>query len=114
MRRATISRTTTETDIRLRLEIDAEHAPNEQAVMAIVKTFLDTVDTAFPVDADPVAVLTTVFGIEKPVHGLPPMRWVMSLGLLSSVVMASLSLMGTVSASGRSDSTCRSVIRHES
>ena len=33
--------------------------------MAIVKTLLDTVETAFPVDADPVAVLTTVFGIES-------------------------------------------------
>ena len=42
-----------------------EHAPNEHAVMALVKTFLDTVATAFPVDAAPVAVLTTIFGIES-------------------------------------------------
>ena len=42
-----------------------EHAPDEQAVMALVKTFLDTVATAFPVEPDPVAVLTTIFGIES-------------------------------------------------
>jgi hypothetical protein len=42
-----------------------EHAPNEQAVMAIMKSFLDAVETAFPVDADPIDVVTTVFGIES-------------------------------------------------
>ena len=37
--------------------------------MALVKTFLDTVATAFPVDADPVAVLTTIFGFESVAEG---------------------------------------------
>jgi hypothetical protein len=47
------------------MRLAMEHAPNEQAVMSLVKTFLDTVAGAFPVDADPVAVLTTIFGIES-------------------------------------------------
>jgi hypothetical protein len=41
-----------------------EHASNEQAVMDIVKAFLDVVETSFPVDSDPIAVVTTIFGIE--------------------------------------------------
>jgi hypothetical protein len=41
------------------------HAPHEEAVMALVKTFLETVEAAFPVDADPIEVLTAIFGTES-------------------------------------------------
>lgn len=42
-----------------------DHAPHEEAVVALVKTFLETVEAAFPVDADPIEVLTAIFGIES-------------------------------------------------
>jgi hypothetical protein len=41
------------------------HAPNVDGVMALVKSFLETVEAAFSVDAAPVEVLTAVFGAES-------------------------------------------------
>jgi hypothetical protein len=41
------------------------HAPHAEAAMALVKSFLETVEVAFQVDVDPIDVLTSIFGIES-------------------------------------------------